>query len=123
MTTDADACADETSESEYPDRRSEMGKSAGAVAVLLPGYACRCARDGCGYEWESRCECPVRSADAVGGVRNIHREGCLPPQRCPGCKAIGWERPAAWVPGEGTSREAVRRRNVATRERRGGRKR
>jgi hypothetical protein len=85
-------------------------RAAAVVPVLLPGYACHCAR--CGHAWMSHCDCltPTTCDDDLSF--SIHARTCAPPRRCPRCKAPGWERPAAWTPGEGTSRESLRRRKL-----------
>lgn len=66
--------------------------------VLVSAWACVCQRKGCRHRWVSTCGCfQAGQGEAVDPAARIHREGCEPPPRCPGCKAPNWWRPAGKV--------------------------
>jgi hypothetical protein len=62
-----------------------IGRVSPPVTVLVPRWACCCAR--CGHAWVGRCECmPI----GEGPVKHVPE--CEPPKWCPACRDPNWQR-------------------------------
>ena len=63
------------------------------VPAALSCWACSCAR--CGHAWYSEpCGCITIASVAETPIVIRHAKDCVPPPRCPACKATNWQRAA-----------------------------